>query len=189
MRAIHQRYKEDLVGLTFGRLLVISVNRIDAKQRAYWYCQCKCGNYKSVRRDSLITGKVKSCGCLSRDTVRRKAGGIESTATVRVYNKYRESSRKRNLELSIPMVDFEKLIKMPCHYCGTEPQNIITRERIGDTFRYSGIDRVDNSMGYTIENTVPCCWECNQAKHIMSKDAFLKWVERVYKFSIADIED
>jgi hypothetical protein len=29
---------------------------------------------------------------------------------------------------------------------------------------FSGIDRVDSSIGYTEENTVPCCSPCNTLK-------------------------
>jgi hypothetical protein len=29
-----------------------------------WWCECICGTKKLVRRDSLLKGSVKSCGCL-----------------------------------------------------------------------------------------------------------------------------
>ena len=32
-----------------------------------------------------------------------------------------------------------------------------------------GIDRIDNKMGYTLNNVVPCCSRCNFMKHIMTK--------------------
>lgn len=31
-------------------------------------------------------------------------------------------------------------------------------------YTYNGVDRLDSSMGYTPDNCVPCCWECNNMK-------------------------
>lgn len=58
--------KRDLTGQRFGRLVVIGVD--DRKTRkTYFYCQCDCGNVKSIRSDGLLSGAVKSCGCLKRE--------------------------------------------------------------------------------------------------------------------------
>lgn len=46
----------------------------------------------------------------------------------------------------------------------------------------NGIDRVDNSKGYTSDNCVPCCWACNNAKKNNSSSEFLAWVDGVYTF-------
>lgn len=42
-----------------------------------------------------------------------------------------------------------------------------------------GIDRVDNSVGYTIENCVPCCTSCNFMKGKMTKDDFIEKVSQI----------
>lgn len=49
-----------------------------------------------------------------------------------------------------------------------------------DVLLYNGIDRVDSSLGYTVDNVVPCCKLCNQAKNNLSKQEFVDWVKRVY---------
>ena len=67
------RYK-DLIGQKFGKLTVIALDeerteksleerrkKIRARSRVYWNCLCDCGNMKSVRQDSLISGKIKTC--------------------------------------------------------------------------------------------------------------------------------
>lgn len=46
-------------------------------------------------------------------------------------------------------------------------------------FFYTGVDRVDNGIGYTIENVVPCCGTCNHAKSAMSVDEFISWALRI----------
>lgn len=44
---------------------------------------------------------------------------------------------------------------------------------------WNGIDRVDNSKGYTMKNCVPCDGVVNKAKLCMSKDEFLEMCKAV----------
>jgi hypothetical protein len=45
---------------------------------------------------------------------------------------------------------------------------------------YNGIDRIDSSIGYVIENCISCCGRCNVAKMSESQQDFLSWIDRVY---------
>lgn len=58
--------KKDLTGQRFGRLVVIGVDDRGTR-KTYLYCQCDCGTVKSIRSDGLLSGAVKSCGCLKRE--------------------------------------------------------------------------------------------------------------------------
>ena len=58
--------KDDLTGKRFGFLTVLGVDEDNKKKRVYWKCQCDCGNIKSYQAEPLISGRVKSCGCMSR---------------------------------------------------------------------------------------------------------------------------
>jgi hypothetical protein len=49
---------------------------------------------------------------------------------------------------------------------------------------YTGIDRVNNSRGYEIDNVTSCCWDCNNKKRTMTKEDFFSWVKSVYEYSI-----
>lgn len=60
-----ERESNKLVGMKFGRLTVVKLSHRASRNRRYWMCKCICGNEKAIREDSLISGKVKSCGCLS----------------------------------------------------------------------------------------------------------------------------
>ena len=65
------RKYEDLEGLRFGRLTVISqdkdyISPSGVKMRK-WICRCDCGTIKSVLEGFLKTGNTKSCGCLWRE--------------------------------------------------------------------------------------------------------------------------
>lgn len=58
--------KQELIGNTYGRLKVISLETTDSKYRKYWRCRCICGNETVVRGDVLLSGATKSCGCIRR---------------------------------------------------------------------------------------------------------------------------
>lgn len=54
--------------------------------------------------------------------------------------------------------DFTKLIVLPCHYC----KRIHFESGIG-------LDRIDNSLGYTSSNVLPCCGTCNRIRcHLLT---------------------
>lgn len=52
----------DIIGKKFNKLTVISINRYDKKY--YYNCKCDCGNNHVASRANLLSGEVKSCGCL-----------------------------------------------------------------------------------------------------------------------------
>lgn len=52
------------IGRRYGRLVVLDFDHMGAHGESFWLCKCDCGNTKIVSKNSLTTGKVKSCGCL-----------------------------------------------------------------------------------------------------------------------------
>lgn len=56
----------NLTGQRFGRWTVIRQAE-DKNGKIYWHCKCDCGNEKDVYVSSLVRGKSKSCGCLSKE--------------------------------------------------------------------------------------------------------------------------
>lgn len=65
-----------------------------------------------------------------------------------VFNIYKKLDKnKPEFNLTIEWVK-ENLLK-PCVYCG---------------FESNGFDRINNSIGHTIQNCVPCCTECNNSR-------------------------
>ena len=57
----------DLIGMKFGRLLVIEKgikpDHIKKSYGTYWKCLCDCGNIKTIRGSDLKKGSTRSCGC------------------------------------------------------------------------------------------------------------------------------
>lgn len=160
------------------------------KPSIVWLCKCDCGTIKEVSAAELAC--CKSCGCLRTKSMatfgeRNKGRSPPCTlppgeSTLRtLYACYKKSAKKRSYLWDIEPKDFRRLIAEPCHYCGSPPSQVCKdRHRIEGNITYNGIDRVDNTKGYTTENSVPCCYICNRAKDTMTKETFANWIRRVY---------
>lgn len=59
--------RKDLTDQKFGRLTVIEFSHSDSYRRAYWLCECECGEKVKVRAESLKSGHTTSCGCYHRE--------------------------------------------------------------------------------------------------------------------------
>ncbi len=149
---------------------------------------CKCGNKLLARAKDIKGNKIKSCGCLHKERAKqmglenKKEKGVSGINTI--YRNYFKRAIEKNLEFNLDRIAFEKLILDKCYFCGTEPQNMISLGHTGNStngqIKRNGIDRLDNSKGYTLENSVTCCTRCNYAKHTTDLQTFVKWSENLY---------
>lgn len=58
----------DMTGQKWGRLTVLEKSTTPrANKKAYWVCQCECGNLTEVCGVALRNGKTQSCGCLQKE--------------------------------------------------------------------------------------------------------------------------
>ena len=67
--------KKDLVGKTFGRLVVLEDTGKRYKNGSViWKCQCSCEEHNTVEvvSGSLINGRTKSCGCLQKEKIKQQ---------------------------------------------------------------------------------------------------------------------
>ncbi|MBR4144178.1 MAG: zinc-ribbon domain-containing protein [Lachnospiraceae bacterium] len=68
---------EDLQGKTFGRLTVLyrlpDHITTSGQRKLMWHCRCSCGNECDVYSSLLRKGLKKSCGCLNKEELKRKA--------------------------------------------------------------------------------------------------------------------
>lgn len=90
----------------------------------------------------------------------------------------RACRKRKNIEINITYDDFiETISSFKCHYCNKDLiLNKHTRSSNGENIsRAYQLDRKDNNLGYTKENVVPCCWDCNRIKSdIYSYEDFMK---------------
>ena len=70
----------DITGQRFGRLTALFPTDKREFESVVWHCRCDCGNECDVRRNQLVGGRRKSCGCLHdgprEDLVGRRFGRL-----------------------------------------------------------------------------------------------------------------
>ncbi len=170
-------FDDDLTGKTFGRWLVLS-GPYSAGNNSKWMCRCECGLEKLVLGFLLRNGGSRSCrGCSGKSRRLASGEGVKRA----LLRGYKQAAKYRGLSWNLSEEDFDRLTKSDCHYCGSEPRTVAQRKRNYGNYVFNGIDRVNNSCGYGLENCVSCCRTCNHAKDVMSQADFLAWVSRVQR--------
>lgn len=101
-----------------------------------------------------------------------------------VFSKYRHRAKYKGIEFTLSHESFASVIVRNCYICGQKPSNKYVNAKgpkYGVLF-YSGIDRVDNSVGYVDGNVMPCCSKCNSMKSKLSHSDFKKHIKKISRF-------
>lgn len=153
----------------------ISIDKIEPhnnRKIRYWKVECtKCGCiFTSVPDYTNSYLRCPRCKGIPRG-----ASGLSL-----LWKRYRKAAEKRNVPFDLDIEIFREMTSKPCYYCGTEPYTIIKTGREWNHYRYNGVDRIDNELGYNLSNCVPCCWQCNRAKGRKHIKDFMLWITLVY---------
>jgi hypothetical protein len=169
----------DLTGQKFNRWTVLSFAKFckdkSGQQRTHWLCKCACGNIKEVYTNSLTSGKSTSCGC----TKRKLSYGQSAKHTT--FTSYKGTAKRKGLCFELNETQFTYITQQECYYCGKLPSNIAKGKKKYGEWIYNGIDRLDNLIGYKLDNVVPCCKNCNLAKRSLTEKQFLSLVKAIYE--------
>ena len=131
---------------------------------------CKeCGNekgkkYRESDRGKETTRKYMQSG-RSREVERKYRQTIEGK-----YKSHRKDAKRRNYAFNLTLNQFRGIVTQTCLYCG------LTSE----AGKLNGIDRIDNTKGYELNNCVPCCTKCNRMKLDHTVDQFHAQICKIY---------
>jgi hypothetical protein len=174
-----------LIGRRYGRLVITGATRVrvtsGGNRLACLVAKCDCGLCIELPLTALQ--KTRSCGCYRRELssalalsrIRLPRGEAGKRAA---YASYRARAEQRGLEFSLTLGDFTDIALRDCHYCGAAPSNSCETGTDGE-FVYSGVDRMDSSRGYSKDNCVPACKDCNVAKLDRPVERFVDWAHRL----------
>jgi hypothetical protein len=90
------------------------------------------------------------------------------------YNYYENRAKHKDIDFTLSKDECEKLINGNCFMCGKQSNENNT----------NGIDKFDNTEGYTLENTNSCCFECNILKKNYVYDDLVKKMIEIYENTV-----
>jgi len=139
----------------------------------------ECGKEFRTFAHQIKIGKGKYC---SRECWNRAGHKIiykdrRIPALNSLFYVYKKNAEYRNLGFIINIKDFENITSLPCFYCGKEPIQI--KKYRSSSYIYNGVDRIDNTIGYSIDNCVPACGRCNWMKSDMSTVDFINHIKNI----------
>lgn len=181
-----QHYREQVLNIENDTFKVLSIDQEETAKNSRhtkYFVQCKkCGKIFS-RRASVIRQSLNSIVCSNC----RKLRNNKPLNVIRYkeYCYYRSGAKHRNLEWNLTEEQFANLINKNCFYCGELPSKRQSVSYKTDYELVNGIDRIDSTKGYTIDNCVPCCSKCNLMKNNLKKEDFLQHISKIYNFSIS----
>jgi hypothetical protein len=176
----------------FGKLTPIkNLNKKDNRKRYLWLFKCDCGNEVEVSGSDVKLGRKIDCGCGAEQRKLDRLANLAKSNTIpekgsalnRIYRNYKRAAISRDYIFELTKEEFKHIISKKCVYCNSEPSNTGygTEKRNEETlYLYNGIDRKDNSIGYTSENCVPCCYVCNKMKMNLDYTAFINQIKLIF---------
>ncbi len=157
--------------------------------RWVWRCSCSCGEECYVRTVRLTREEPQQCckKCADLNSSKYRLLPDNMSLKNRIIRVYKRNASLRGYSFDLTPDEVIKLIQEKCHYCNSAPKvnkGDIPYFTKGLEFPRNGIDRKDNTLGYTLKNAVPCCDNCNRGKLELSEADFLAWVETIYNHKI-----
>ena len=88
---------DDLKGKKFNRLTVLEFSEVK-NNRAYWKCECECGNIVYVNGTKLKSSHTKSCGCLNKEKLSayKKTHGDSNTRFYSIWSSMKKRCLNKN---------------------------------------------------------------------------------------------
>lgn len=171
------------IGTRFSDLVILKELQKRAHNGTIQYlCQCDCGNITIAYSTCLRAGKHKSCGCRRHLPHHALPAGIAGFNAL--FKAYQHQAKQREYKFNLTKQQFQELTSSNCFYCGIKPiqEKRSRADSKSEPYFYNGIDRINNTKGYIIENCIACCGICNRMKQNLSQEDFLKHISKIKKY-------
>lgn len=174
------------IGYENNTYKVIGINVEKSRKnnkRVYYDVVCKnCGEKLTLRWDSIVADtKNAKCAKCKGNNIIPSTNSVTNVA----YNRCKQNAISRGFNFSLSKEEFIKLSQKNCSYCGAKPievQSLKRYNRTGVPIYMNGIDRIDSTKGYSIENCTACCETCNRMKLNYDINFFYTHVEKIYNY-------
>jgi len=148
----------------FDNNIINGIDRVD-NNRGYEKDNCvtccfQCNNMKGIKNKDEFFSICEHIATYQKLYNGKLNNKLFIASTSSDYTKYKYYSKKRGIIFNLDKTYFDKLLKDKCNYCGLDKSN--------------GVDRINSSKSYSIDNCVSCCRTCNFMKLDFSQDQFIE---------------
>jgi len=169
----NQKYYRNLTGKTFGKIFVVSLlkenSEFDNHQGHLYLCEClDCKSQYKYQASSILRESFLGCRC----------DITSSGAKNKTFESYKKNAKDKKRKFELTFDNFVKICEQKCHYCDKSWSNESRTSKL-NSWKYNGIDRLNNNMGYEINNCVPCCKICNKMKCNLSEKEFFSHIQEI----------
>lgn len=180
--------KLNITGQKFNMLTAIKYVKTTIDHKTVWQFKCDCGNIVEKIATNVKDGGIKSCGCLvaiNLAKIRKEHGPCNilpkgQASFNNLYHNYKKSAKHNKRSFELTPDQFRQFTSSKCYFCGKLPYNEHKPPSNNGGYLYNGIDRLNNNLGYTIENCVPCCTLCNYTKRDLTINEFKELISNIY---------
>jgi hypothetical protein len=132
---------------------------------ANWYLSYRTAKRPSCICKTCVRNYIKEWGRnRKRDRTKRRST-IRTRFGLLIYY-----AKKRGIECLLTFDEYKTLVEnVVCVYC---------RGPLSEAQGH-GLDRVDSTKEYSLDNLQPCCGYCNRAKREFPEAEFIKWLDRI----------
>lgn len=149
----------DITNQQFNKLKAIKFVKYD--KATYWLFKCECGLEKIINKATVVSGKIKTCGCFKKCSVKNK-----------FYRTYVSWFSMRGRCLNDKRKDFKYYGGKGIKICNRWDKFENFLEDMGERPNGKSLDRIDNNKGYNKEN---CKWaDEKEQKSNMSSNILVK---------------
>ena len=183
-------------GDKFGKFITIEKLKYETPAGNFewrWKCKDESGNifykrtralYEELDKEKQKEEKIKNGEYY--ESIGMNQLGVRKS----IFKEYIRNAANRGIPMNLIFDQFNSLINQPCYYCGAEPSVHKTSEvksnKIEPVLKHNGVDRLNSSIGYELDNCVPCCYICNRAKAQLDDRSFLEHIVKIYNHRIKE---
>lgn len=152
--------KIEMVGMRFGRLLVLSESHQENNGAYRYLTHCDCGKEKVIRGSVMRSGATKSCGCIRSELVAKKN------------YKHGESRSPKYRSMYARLSHMKRKLRMP---------QWADRDAIKTFY-------LNKPEGYQVDHIIPLQGKIVSGLHVLENLQYLPAVENNRKQNLYEVE-